>query len=481
MASTEAAAVAASSTPQATQQQQQQVAAPAAPPQVAPAPPAVPTLAPEVTQKLSEALVGILVKAGVPNDFALWLSQEDLTDVSDLALLANKEEHVGPNILEASGLPNPRPKTIVAVKRAWTMCRDAYDRKANLRKGGGTESEDKPLDEQDLLPLRTKCKKLYGHVLPLYRLVADGLFAKIFRDLASEPKKFPILSLDKLQVGNLMTTPSSSVMVFSPGRPAEVVDLAQVQVVTGHYEFFVRLRALFTSYSFATVGTDFLPMQELEGFVDMCHGLLFQQFDKSLAPLQHYSQAYLQTMQFFQTEVCTTGKTLAQAVLQTGQWRPFWTTYSVPASSNHQASSVAPASGVGTTTRFPDPNPALKAQLEKQKELIKRYQGERDRLESALARAQPSGGLGQQQQTQQGGKTKEAGVAGSPARTAVGIGVAAILTTRRKDGAESTTRANTSGCTKKSWARVPLSGGGIRSWVWQLRRLCLWGLMKPLV
>jgi hypothetical protein len=136
--------------------------------------------------------------------------------------------------------------------------------------------------------------------------------------------------LEKLRLLNSIDPKKGQVLELQPGKSAEVAEVV-VEEVRGHHELWLRLRALFTTIALTSVNKpSYFSFQDCENFCDLVQTYLYQRFDGCLAPVQHFVQAYLATMQYFQNEVRTNTNTLKKAIKKTANWQHFWTFYQKP-------------------------------------------------------------------------------------------------------------------------------------------------------
>ena len=328
---------------------------------------------------MTESLKAICRKTAAPQEFTTWLEREEIFEPIDLALMAAKEEDVQTKIIDYSALRGLRTKHRFAITKAWLQCKALKDREVARRSGTARGDEEDPIDEQTRTDLNQEFHRRHGLNIGTHRLVAEGQFGKVYRATVSDPPRFVLFVLEKICLLNAIDPKKGQVLLMQPGRMPEVEEVVAPEEVRSHHELWLRVRALFTSIAVASImRPSFFSFQDCEFFFDLVLTYLYQRFDNSMAPASHYISAYLKTMQVFQSEVVTNGKTLKKIVHKTATWQHFWTVYQKRPISGHHDDNAARGSTQSSSVH-PDASPDLQAELDRTRKLMVQMQSKKDK------------------------------------------------------------------------------------------------------
>ena len=319
------------------------------------------------------------------------------TTLSDAALLADEEKDVWDCFCEPAGLVKSVREDIgqkIAVKKLWLAARKILGSTDPTAMGCKQVVED---DEAALPPgtgetLQEVWYDRHKFHLNGSRLVAEGLFNKIYRRIHSKPRKLepPMLEKVRLQNSPLLDGRKGTFIQGNTVREYEEVH----EVVASHHMAYVRMRAIFTTLCYVSVqDPSFYDYGTNEDFCDLLLDLLNRTYTGNgffhvHPPLAFFQRAYLSMMSDFCQEMRTNDAKLADLVKGKAAWQHYWTGY-IP-DSNGIPAAVSGASsshfdsvprGVGT----PD-NASLERQLREAISLARSAQSQLDR-ERAEAKA----------------------------------------------------------------------------------------------
>jgi hypothetical protein len=129
---------------------------------------------------LADELEAICKDCKVPESFTNWLVDEELLEPLDVALIAAKEEEVDEKIIASSAIGGLRTKHRVAIKKVWMRCKALKDQEAARRSGTLRMDDEEPLDEPTRADLHLAWYNWHRFNLGTHRLLADGMFGKVF-------------------------------------------------------------------------------------------------------------------------------------------------------------------------------------------------------------------------------------------------------------------------------------------------------------
>ena len=326
-----------------------------------------------------------------------FLYELGATNLADAALLADEEKDVWSCFCEPAGLLATKREDMgqkIAVKKLWLAARKVLGSTDPTSVGSKQVVED---DEAPLPPgtgetLQEVWYDRHKFHLNGSRLVAEGLFNKIYRRVHAKPRKLepPMLEKVRLQNSPLMDGRKGTFIQGSTVREYEEVH----EVVASHHMAYVRMRAIFTTLCYVCVqDPSFYDYGTNEDFCDLLLDLLNRTYSGNgffhvHPPLAFFQRAYLSMMSDFCQEMRTNDAKLAELVKGKSAWQHYWTGYipdsngipaAVSGSSSSQLDSVP--RGVGT----PD-NASLERQLKEAISMARSAQSQLDR-ERADARA----------------------------------------------------------------------------------------------
>ena len=351
----------------------------------------------EINAAFEAPMLKVMDTNRVSDKVRRYLYELGATNLADAALLADEEKDVWSCFCEPAGLLTTKREDMgqkIAVKKLWLAARKVLGSTDPTSVGSKQVVED---DEAPLPPgtgetLQEVWYDRHKFHLNGSRLVAEGLFNKIYRRIHSKPRKLepPMLEKVRLQNSPLMDGRKGTFIQGSTVREYEEVH----EVVASHHMAYVRMRAIFTTLCFVCVqDPSFYDYGTNEDFCDLLLDLLNRTYSGNgffhvHPPLAFFQRAYLSMMSDFCQEMRTNDAKLAELVKGKSAWQHYWTGYipdsngipaAVSGSSSSQLDSVP--RGVGT----PD-NASLERQLKEAISMARSAQSQLDR-ERADARA----------------------------------------------------------------------------------------------
>ena len=303
-----------------------------------------------------------------------YLYDLNALNLSDTALMADEEKDVWSCMCEPAGLQMSVREDAgqkIAVKKLWLAARKVLGSTdpSSVGSKGISEDDEAPLPPGTGETLQEVWYDRHKFHLNGSRLVAEGMFNKIYRRIHAKPCKLepPFLEKIRLQNSPLLDARKGTFIQGSIVREYEEVN----EVVADHHMAYVRMRAIFTTMCFVTVqDPSFFDYGTNEDFCDLLLDLLNRTYTGNgfihvHPPLAFFQRAYLSMMSDFCQEMRTSGSKLSELVKSKSAWQHYWTGYipdasGIPGSGYAAAGSIADSvpRGVGT----PD-NASLERQL----------------------------------------------------------------------------------------------------------------------
>ena len=154
-------------------------------------------------------LEALLLSSGVEAGFRKYLTELDIKDILDLALLANTDERFE-KVLADAGLDD-KPREKVKARKAWFLAREARDqRTAAAASGAGSNadvaSDDSPLGHGIVQSLRDGFHGKHAFHLSGSRLLNDSAFNSLYRGLHFQPRRLRVVMLENVKSMNTIST-----------------------------------------------------------------------------------------------------------------------------------------------------------------------------------------------------------------------------------------------------------------------------------
>ena len=280
--------------------------------------------------ELLERLDGLLQSetlAKLPANIKAFLIKENLLDVDDIALLSSVESKVDGAFIAPLVAGNIKCDLLaekVAVRKLWALCRGIYDKKKDAN-GGCLDVTDEPLPAEVQVSIDTKWLSKHAFVLGTHRLLTTGLLDSLYRHVHASPRSIPVLLFEALRTQSCTVGHGrkATQLNVQPGRSVTAEEVI-ADDVAGHFELWVRVRALFTSLAYVSIDLkDFFPYQECETFCDTILELINKRYKGQRPPLEFFKSAYIGTIQVFSEAVRVRKCTLAHIVTSRSEWQYF--------------------------------------------------------------------------------------------------------------------------------------------------------------
>ena len=266
---------------------------------------------------LTKGFHAILVRANTPTEFTQWLKAKKLWHPLDFYLLAMDESKIDDKIIKVlRGVVTDisEPAVEVSIRKAWMYCKDSVkDPKAE---------EKKEFDPNECTTLDAAWESKYAIKLTTRERVGKTLMKRLHSMAHSQPPDFEIVLLEQISLYAMTSTSVQQVKIANDGSMH-----AQQQVVaavTTAHCVIDRITALL--FSFAYVSADIGDWCQLDDARE-CIQLIWskmQHSEKHQAPISFYNDAYVATMQVWQTHIVTCGGTLTTAMQNKASWVSFW-------------------------------------------------------------------------------------------------------------------------------------------------------------
>ena len=251
-----------------------------------------------------------------------------------------------------------------------------------------------PLPPEVAVSLDSKWAGKHSFVLGRHRLLTSTLLNKLYGESHSSPWQFSVFLLEALRSQTCTETRKATQVNIQAGRPLTAEEIF-VDDVPGHFELWVRVRALFSSVAYVTVDIPaYFAYQDAETINDSILQWISTWYSGQRPPLDYFKRAYLATVQVFAEAVGTNKKTLSEIAASRSEWQHFWTQWApitTLGGGKHSGSSSGGAGG-----GIPDPSGDLQRELDKARELVKKTQSDKDKqlgeLKKQLANSKKPGG-----------------------------------------------------------------------------------------
>ena len=191
-----------------------------------------------------------MLSSGVEAGFRKYLTELDIKDILDLALLANTDERFE-KVLADAGL-DEKPREKVKARKAWFLAREARDqRTAAAASGAGSNadvaSDDSPLGHGIVQSLRDGFHGKHAFHLSGSRLLNDSAFNSLYRGLHFQPRRLRVVMLENVKSMNTISTSGDlSGVVMSAQGGIQNIKMAHSLVATAH-DVWKRFRVVMSS------------------------------------------------------------------------------------------------------------------------------------------------------------------------------------------------------------------------------------------
>ena len=345
---------------------------------------------------LSAELKAILEANKVCATFSIWLADNGLADVEDLAVLATDEDKVQTKILDRCKDKVPEVSGVgdgVRITKAWRACRHALDKSDLAKMKPDVTDMETPLTDVQKRDLRDFWLKQHNFLICDGRMLIPTLVGRLYREINASPPQLPIFFLEQLRVASDLERKSQISLVIKPGQAAQGVETV-VDSVTGSFEVFIRGRALVTTIAYCSIGKpSWFSYDDAEFFSEKLLRFVSQDWvGGRRPPLTFYIRAWVVTMQRFAEAVNVPNAKLGEVMRATSHWEHLWTMWSPPSEKAVEDHGMPDAVVHAASSDH-------EAEMNRLRKQASELQSARDRV--AFLAIQPNK---QQQQQPQGGK-----------------------------------------------------------------------------
>jgi hypothetical protein len=316
-----------------------------------------------VPQKFSAALNILIQESKVTcKSFLTWMEKEGYNTVELLAVVATEEKDVNTNLIEMAKGEGVRFATHgerACVKWLWKLCREAVERGSGVT---ASVDDGKPLASGQYQTMKTAWFNRHTFHFTTYRILGNSIMGKMHKHATASPKQFFIIFPEEMKLKSSTTkTESSSVSIKAGQLPTEHV--YDIEYVTGVAALEWKIEAQFNTWAFVSIMEPaWFGYQDSIQLVDILKATFNRRYHKGARPtLEFYSKAYVQTMQYFQDNVTTFERTLADVARDLSGWIHFWTWDAAPMQPTTNVAQGNPAADV----EVPSISQAVQVQMNK--------------------------------------------------------------------------------------------------------------------
>ena len=294
---------------------------------------------------MEEALSKIIdACTGLPSGFKEFLAKQAILTVEALGMAATTEAEVKTELIDMALAAQVKIDVIgekVAIKKLWKSCRETMEKK---KSNGTTGAEqDEPLPEDTEIDIKMMWKSLHGIVLPEAWLLIPTLQGKLWRGACKSPPCLDILLLEKLRPLSQIDLPVGSALNCVPGKYVETTAVI-VDNVHNVMEVYTRLRAYFMTMAYVNIrNTSFFDFQCAIFASEKIHHLVTQTYGRGAQPpASFFATAWAGTNHYLAEQVRVSGKTLTEAITNTGGWEHKWSGWTPPVGASQPAGAHTP-------------------------------------------------------------------------------------------------------------------------------------------
>ena len=277
----------------------------------------------------------LMLKTGIdqPNldKLVAWCDDLACHDAMSFSLMADTVPEINEAIVKASGL-DENAKMLLAMKKLWVWSKEATAQPGNGTAPVGTPaSSNQTLDDEMTLGkgvhenLDTVWLKAYCFNLPGMRLLCDGLFNSMYRQLTDKPIRLcpPTLENTKLRSATISNELKGTLVTAGGNREFS----RPFENVTNVHDLWIRINAVFTTICYIKCSANgFFIMEQLDAFVYRMLDLLNARVRGQRPPAAFFLAAYNDWMAKLCQTLRTTSSNLGD-ILDAGHWERHFTDY----------------------------------------------------------------------------------------------------------------------------------------------------------
>ena len=307
---------------------------------------------------------------GLERDFVDWLNNENILDVESVALMCAKEDLVHTCLTDPAKAANVESmksiKGRVSVIKFWLACRKGYE--TDRLPVPPPTASDEPIPSDKVVTLKAAWASKRGFVLQDAIVLVDSIQGRLWRECNASPPMVSVWLAEALRTRSCVDKTVGHSLSIVPGKAAETMTVI-ADNVKQPIELYMRVRAYFMTLSYVSSSTpDWFPYQSALQASEQVLNHITSTYDGRTPPTNFLVQAWAATSHHVSEQARVTGRSPREILDNAGAWEHKWK-WSPPAGgggNTHQSSGGA------------DNSRALQQQLDKMKEQVRIYQGQRD-------------------------------------------------------------------------------------------------------
>ena len=245
-----------------------------------------------------------------------WAATKKVFEITDFALLSPTETLIPERILKQCAASVPGAVDDIAISgpvtKAW------YQARRILENGKEAGMVPGPVDEAKFLTLDDAWQYRHGGPLDPSRKVGQSLMQTLLKISVSSPPYFPILSLEKITIESHCTSADDNSKKNNGQPPPDPVLFAKDTNM-----IYLKMRALLISFCYVSVQTpEWMNLTVADVAIEQIYTRIVEG-NSYPGALRFFKNAYVSTMQAWQTSICSYKTSLADAVKDRG-WLSFW-------------------------------------------------------------------------------------------------------------------------------------------------------------
>ena len=247
---------------------------------------------------IEKELKALITKSGLPDDGKLvaYLENVGIDDVESFSLLCESESEVSKFIVEKAGYDPENVKVKVSMKKIWRWARAAYAEptgQASAQPSASAAMDDEaPLNKGVREQVDKAWVLSWGFQMPGFRLAADNMFNRVYRQLNDKPKRLEMVHPENVRLQSAVRTNELKGTLVSGNNVHEF--RREVSEVGAHHDLGLRINAIFSTVCLAMAETPgWFKFCELERFVYRIFDLLFRKSGKQRTPVGVLLEGYM--------------------------------------------------------------------------------------------------------------------------------------------------------------------------------------------
>ena len=277
---------------------------------------------------MEASFIGKMAGLKVPDDFKTFLVDAGVLDEESFALMAADEKEVKTEIIELAKTKSVKMdavSTMIAVKKLWMSCRKTLAEGGKPSEGSTPQQDELPRETQ--LDLHDHWKRSHGFVTPEAWLLSKSLEKRLWTAANAQKPGIEAVLMEHLRLLSQKTRPTASLVDWGHQRPGGSVSSTRVELdqIFAPLEVYSRARAWFYTMAYVCIRKpDWMDLQTAIYGAEKIFDLVQTTSDGRAPPVQHFVEAWANTLNGFAEACRISGSTLKSCIMLTGTWEHKW-------------------------------------------------------------------------------------------------------------------------------------------------------------